>query len=137
MEGRTYKYYHGEPQYPFGYGLSYTKFDYSDFEVQVEGDNVSVSLSVNNTGELDGDEVVQVYTRKIDSKFWRPIIQLVGFKRISIKKGEQKSIKIEVDKKQFEYWDTGRQKYMIESGEYEIQVGSSSDNIKMILKINL
>ena len=135
MEGRTYKYYHGEPLYPFGYGLSYTKFDYSDFEVQVEGDNVSVSLSVKNSGEFDGDEVVQVYTRKIDPKFWRPIKQLIDFKRISIKKGEQKSIKIEIDKKQFQYWDTDQHKYLVEPGEYEIQIGSSSKDIRLTQKV--
>ncbi len=137
MEGRTYKYYHGEPLYPFGYGLSYTKFDYSDFEVQIEGDNVSVSLSVKNSGEFDGDEVVQVYTRKIDPKFWRPIKQLIDFKRISIKKGEQKSIKIEIDKNQFQYWDTDHHKYLVEPGEYEILIGSSSKDIKMTQLVNL
>jgi len=137
MEGRTYKYYHGEPLYPFGYGLSYTKFDYSDFEVQIEGDNVSVSLSVKNSGEFDGDEVVQVYTRKIDPKFWRPIKQLIDFKRISIKKGEQKSIKIEIDKNQFQYWDTDHHKYLVEPGEYEILIGSSSKDIKMTQIVNL
>lgn len=137
MEGRTYKYYHGEPLYPFGYGLSYTKFDYSDFEVRVEGDNVSVSLSVKNSGDFDGDEVVQVYTRKIDPKFWRPIEQLIGYKRISLKEGEQKSITWEINKKQFQYWDTDHHKYLVEPGEYEILIGSSSKDIKMTQLVNL
>ncbi len=89
MDGRTYKYFHGEPLYPFGYGLSFTQFQYSNLEVNIDGERIIASLSIKNSGSFDGDEVVQVYARKMDPKFWRPIKQLVGFNRISLKKGEQ------------------------------------------------
>jgi beta-glucosidase len=137
MEERTYKYFHGEPLYPFGYGLSYTRFEYSNFEIKIEGEKILSSMSIKNSGEFDGDEVVQVYTRKIDPEFWRPIKQLIGFKRISLKKGEQKFITLDIDKKQFQYWDLGQQKYLVEPGEYEVQVGSSLKDIRLAQKIKL
>jgi beta-glucosidase len=137
MEGRTYKYYHGEPLYPFGYGLSYTQFQYSNLEVNIDGEKIVASISIKNSGDFDGDEVVQVYARKADPKFWRPIKQLVGFGRISIKKGEQESIKIEIDKKQLQYWDTDDQKYAVEPGTYEFQVGSSSLDIRQTINLDL
>ena len=137
MDGRTYKYFHNEPLYSFGYGLSYTQFQYSNLEVNMDGEKINVSLSIKNSGDFDGDEVVQVYVRKTDPKFWRPIKQLVGFGRISIKKGEQKSVKIEIDKKQFQYWDTDDQKYAVEPGTYEFQVGSSSLDIRQTINLDL
>jgi beta-glucosidase len=137
LEGRTYKYFQGEPLYPFGYGLSYTKFEYSDISIKVDGDKAVVSLSIKNSGEFDGDEVVQIYAQKIDPQFWRPIKQLVGFRRISINKGEQKSVKIEIDIKQFQYWDKGQQKYLVEPGEYMIEAGGSSGDIRLSKNFNL
>ncbi len=137
MEERTYKYFHGETLYPFGYGLSYSEFEYSDLKISVEGEKIIASLSIQNSGENDGDEVVQVYARKIDPKYWRPIKQLIGFKRISLNKGEQKSITLDIDKKQFRYWNSGQQKYMVEPGEYEIMVGRSSDDAKLTKAILL
>jgi beta-glucosidase len=137
MEGRTYKYFHSEPLYPFGFGLSYTQFQYSNLEVNINGEKIIASLTIKNSGYFDGDEVVQVYVRKIDPKSWRPVKQLVGFKRISIKKGEQKSVKIEIDKKQFQYWNTELQKYMVETGEYEIMAGSSSGEPRLSKMLNL
>jgi beta-glucosidase len=135
MKGRTYKYFHGEPLYSFGFGLSYTRFEYLNLEIKIEGDKVLTYLSIKNSGEFDGDEVVQVYARKTNPKFWRPIKQLIGFKRISLKKGEQESITLEIDKKQFQYWDTDQHKYLVESGEYEIQIGSSSKEIRLTQNI--
>jgi beta-glucosidase len=137
MEGRTYKYFQGEPLYPFGYGLSYSRFEYSNLSIKVDGDKVIVTLSIKNSGEFDGDEVVQIYAQKIDPKFWRPIKQLVGFRRISINKGEQKSIKIEIDIKQFQYWDKGQQKYLVEPGEYMVEAGGSSGDIRLSKNFNL
>jgi beta-glucosidase len=132
LDGRTYKYFHSEPLYPFGFGLSYTQFQYSNLEVNINGEKIIASLTINNSGDFDGDEVVQVYTRKMDPKFWRPIKQLIGFSRISIKKGEQKSVKIEIDKKQFQCWNTEQQKYLVEPGEYEVMAGSSSEDLRLI-----
>jgi beta-glucosidase len=131
MEGRTYRYFKGEPLYPFGYGLSFTQFDYSNLSVKNEGENIQVTVSVKNTGVFEGYEVIQIYTNKTDPTFWRPMKQLVGFKRISLQKGEQKIITLEIEKKQFQYWDVHQQKYLIEPGKYEIHAGSSSADIRL------
>lgn len=131
MEGRTYRYFRGEPLFPFGYGLSFTRFEYSNMVVKTDSEKIQVTFSVKNTGDYDGDEVIQIYTRKMNPIFWRPIRQLVGFKRISLKKGEQKSVTMEINKKQFQYWNVNEHKYMIEPGDYEILVGSSSADIKL------
>jgi beta-glucosidase len=131
MDGRTYRYYTGEPLFPFGYGLSFTQFEYSNLIVKLEGEKIRVRVSVKNTGEYDGDEVVQIYARKSDPAYWRPIRQLVGFKRISLKNGEQKIITLEIERKQFQYWDVNQQKYLIEPGEYKIHARSSSADIRL------
>jgi beta-glucosidase len=130
MDGRTYRYFKGEPLYPFGYGLSFTEFEYSDTEIEVQADELKIKVGIRNKGEYDGNEIVQVYAHKTNSPNWRPVKQLIGFKRISLTKGEQKTVLFQIDKKQLQYWDTGQQKYLVEPGEYEIMVGSSSEDIE-------
>jgi beta-glucosidase len=137
MEGRTYRYFKGEPLYPFGYGLSFTEFEFSDPNVEVQADKIKVKVGVRNKGEFDGDEIVQVYVHKANSKNWRPVKQLIGFKRISLKKGEQKSVSLEIDKKQLQYWDTDGQQYKVETGSYELLLGSSSLNVKQTINFDL
>jgi beta-glucosidase len=95
MEGRTYRYFRQEPLYPFGFGLSYTTFAYSNirFPAKVEmNDSITVTVDVSNTGDLDGDEVVQLYLTDEKASTPRPIRQLEGFKRIHLKKGEMKTV---------------------------------------------
>ncbi len=86
---------------------------------------------------MDGEEVVQVYGRKLDPKNWRPIKQLVGFKRVSLYQGEEKTVSILIDKKQLQYWDIKQQKYLVEAGEYEFQVGTSSTDIKLKITLDI
>ena len=137
MDGRTYRYFKGEPLYPFGYGLSYSEFEYSGLQADAGNDQISLHLKIKNTGDFNGDEVVQVYARKINPQFWRPVKQLVGFKRIFLKCGEEKTISIQIDKKQLQYWDAENKHYEVEKGEYEFQVGSSSSNIKITTVENI
>ena len=137
MEGRTYRYFEGEPLYPFGFGLSYTEFEYSNPVINQNGDNLELQVELKNTGEYDGDEVVQVYARKVDPRFWRPIEQLIAFKRISLKQGELQIISIPLDPKQLQYWDVEAQQYRVEPGEYELMVGGSSANVRFVKRIAL
>ena len=137
MEGRTYRYFKGDPLYPFGYGLSYTKFAYSNASISQEDSQITFHVTVKNSGDYNGDEVVQVYARKIDPQFWRPIKQLVAFKRVSLKKGEEKTISIPIDPKQLKYWDIAEHKYLVEPGEYEFDAGSSCRDIKVSKSMNL
>ncbi len=131
--GRTYMYYKKEPIYPFGYGLSYTLFEYSNMNLDRKtagpGDIVNVSVTVKNSGYHDGDEVVQLYVADSTGPK-RPIKRLKGFKRISLKEGASKVVTIPVAVKDLAYWDETAKDFVVVPGEYEIQIGSSSADIR-------
>ncbi len=129
MEGRTYKYFRGDPLYPFGHGLSYSGFKYSNLNLAYDNKKIKLSFKIKNTGEYAGDEVVQVYAKKLDPQVPQPIKKLIAIKRISIKEGEEKIVQVSTGPDQLKYWNTETQKYEIEPGKYEIQVGSSSTDI--------
>ena len=128
------------PLYSFGYGLSYTHFDYKDLQVSKsvkQGKTcVEVYFSVTNDGQLDGDEVPQLYLHQLYSSVVRPIKQLRGFSRINLKAGETKKVVFTLNEKQLETW-TQEQKWAVEPGIYEIQIGTSSDRILLKKSINL
>ncbi|KFN10074.1 glycoside hydrolase family 3 protein [Paenibacillus macerans] len=130
---RTYQYFDGEVLYPFGHGLSYTTFGYeglslSPAEIGQDG-TVTVSVNVRNTGELDGDEVVQLYVRAEASCVPRPLKTLKGFKRIHLKAGEFKTVTLELKASELAFWDVTRERYCVETGAYTIMVGPSSEKI--------
>jgi len=133
--GRTYMYAKEKPLYPFGYGLSYTTFNYTGLQfdqafLPVNG-TVTVTVDVKNTGKMSGDEVVQLYVKYLDSKVERPIKQLKGFKRINIPKGEQVAVKIPLKAEDLAYWDETQHRFVTEPGRIRIMIGSSSDDIKL------
>lgn len=134
MKDRTYRYFAGEPLFAFGYGLSYTKFDYSNLTANGSRipDNGQIKLKVNvtNSGNYDGDEVVQVYFRQPASVQNRPLQSLVAFQRVPLKKGESKEISFEIPVSKLRHFDSKRGGYVVEKGNYELMVGSSSDHIK-------
>jgi beta-glucosidase len=104
MKGRTYRFFQGEPLYPFGFGLSYTSFAYSGLAVpkQVKaGDPVHITVRVANTGNMAGDEVVQLYSRAVDGPGSAPIRSLIGFQRVSLKAGEKKTVSFDVSPRAF------------------------------------
>ena len=128
--------------YPFGHGLSYTKFEYSDLKTNKtifkDSDQVFVTANIKNIGDLDGEEVVQLYIKDIKSTTWQPLKQLKGFKRISIDSGEKKMVQFELNiTKDLSYYDALKQNYLVEPGDFEIQIGTSSENIllKKIISI--
>lgn len=134
-EGRTYRYFKGRPLYPFGFGLSYSKFEYSGLKVSKEkakvGDTLTVSFNISNTGERDGDEVAQLYVRDLTSKEPQPIKSLEGFKRVSVNRGEPRHVEILLPVESLRYFDVSRNDYVVEPGKYELQVGSSSADIRL------
>jgi beta-glucosidase len=135
-KGFTYRYYKGEALYPFGHGLSYTNFKYSKLTTNKtninEKETFKISFNVKNIGDYDGDEVVQVYIKDLKSKLKMPIKQLRSFKRVSLNKGDEKIVEFEFKPiEDFIYYNSTEQKYMVDKGSFEIQVGSSSQDIRL------
>ena len=129
-----YRYYEtaGVPvAYPFGYGLSYTTFEYSDLKATPSG----VTLTVTNTGKVPGDEVVQVYVAKPDAKVFRPAQELKGFARVHLGAGECTSIAIPLDDKAFRYWNVKTDDWAVEGGRYEVRVGGCSTDIRLTTQV--
>lgn len=120
-----------QPLYAFGYGLSYTRFDYSDLKVMAEGSgNYKVSFTVTNSGDRDGDEVAQLYLRDVLASVVQPVKQLKHYQRINIKKGETKKISFLLTQDDFSLINASMQK-VVEPGSFLIQIGNSSDNIHL------
>src|SRR6185369_9025496 len=121
MQGRTYRYFKGEPLYPFGHGLSYTNFVYSNLRSKV-GDSIKVTVDVRNTGEIAGDEVVQLYLTDVAASAPVPIRTLVGFDRISLRPREKRTVTFTITPRQLSLIDN-RGKRVIKPGEFMISAG--------------
>jgi beta-glucosidase len=134
--GRTYWYFNKDVSYEFGYGLSYTTFEYSNFSISkssiTPNDKITVSVDVKNTGSVDGDEVVQVYVKTPDSpaSLERPIKRLRGFRRVTIAAGQTKTVPINIDCADLWFWDSGNDRIMFDQGRYIFEIGSSSKDIR-------
>ena len=133
MENRTYKYYTGTPLYAFGHGLSYTTFGYEKMELSSAsakvGETVAVNVTVKNSGDRDGDEVVQVYATELHPSVPMPLKTLVGFKRVAFKAGEVKTVSIEVPVERLRRWDEEGRRYVVDPGQWKIAAGPSSDQL--------
>jgi len=139
--GRTYIYFRGEPLYPFGYGLSYTTFKYSNLctsSASIDGNGeITISVDIQNTGDRAGDEVVQMYVKHLNSEVERPIKELKGFKRITLQPNETKTIQMPLKAKAIAYWDQSKHSFVVEKGKIKIMVGSSSADIKFEKTVNV
>ena len=131
--GRTYKYFEGEPLYEFGYGLSYTSFEYSALKVSRHGKGWNVKFCVANTGDVAGDEVAQVYARIPDYEGKSPIKELKGFQRISLNPGEKKDVTVFIPDSRLRWWNDTDHEFKYSSIKPEIMVGSSSADIRLSL----
>ncbi|MDB6156449.1 MAG: glucan 1,4-alpha-glucosidase [Gammaproteobacteria bacterium] len=136
MRGRTYRYFEGEPLFPFGYGLSYTHFEYSGLQIDhsrvAEHDTVHVSLTVKNVGPRTGDEVVQLYVREVTPRERRAVKALRGIERLTLKPGDTRRASFTlVPDKDFTHYDVEHKRYAVNGGSYELQVGASSSDIRL------
>ena len=120
-------------RFPFGYGMSYTIFAYSDMAADEQG----VSLTVTNTGSVAGTEIVQLYVAKKNSDLFRPAKELKGFARVTLAPGEKQRINIMLDDKAFRFWNVKANRWEIEGGEYELLVGASVEDIRLCEKISV
>ena len=130
-KGRTYQYFKGNVLYPFGYGLSYTSFKYSDLQVTEGNQEVNVSFCLKNVGKYAGDEVAQIYVKLPERDKIMPIKELKGFERISLKRGESRKVTIRLKKDLLRYWDEEKGCFVHPSGDYTIMVGASSADIRL------
>ncbi|HTB63024.1 MAG TPA: glycoside hydrolase family 3 C-terminal domain-containing protein, partial [Opitutales bacterium] len=142
MANRTYRYFTGKPLFAFGHGLSYTQFQYSKPELfvdTVDGDGtITLSIDIANTGDRDGDEVVQIYAHPQGNT--DPLVprqRLVAFQRVSISKGNHVVVPFSIPTKNLRLWDTVKKDYVVAAGAYEFQIGAASDDIRQtaIVKI--
>jgi beta-glucosidase len=133
--GRTYMYFDGKPLYPFGYGLSYTKFAYRDLKTSAPSLSATGAIDVNvvvkNTGSLAGDEVVQLYVRHLDSAVSRPLKELKAFTRIHLRPKEEKTVKLTLPASRLAYWDAEADRWTVEKNQVEITVGGSSVDARL------
>ena len=136
-KGRTYQYFKGKVLYPFGYGLSYTNFQYSSLAISNSKEVLDVNFQIKNLGKKDGDEVAQVYVKLPQATIPMPIKQLKGFQRILINKGQTQTVNIQIDKSQLRFWDEKMEKFIRPQGTYQIMVGASSEDIRLEQSIQL
>jgi beta-glucosidase len=134
MKGRTYRYFNGNVQYPFGFGLSYTSFDYTwekqPAELKSVDDTLSFSVRVSNTGSVNGDEVAQLYIEYPNLERM-PVKELKGFKRVNIEAGGSREVQFKLPVAELKKWDMDQKKWVLYPGQYIIQIGSSSRDIKL------
>lgn len=133
--GRTYMYFKGAPLYPFGYGLSYTTFAYTNLRtssrtIPVEG-SVNVTFDLKNTGARAGEEVVQLYVTHLNSSVERPSKELKGFARVALQPGETKRVTLKLDAKQLAYWDVKSKRFVVEPDKVLLMIGGSSADVRL------
>lgn len=138
---RYFSTYDVEPQFVFGHGLSYTKFQYDDIEVNLteENDeiNATVKFKVTNIGEKEGAEVAQIYVNDVECSEKRPLIELKGFEKIRLLPDESKEVTVKLDKKSFAFYSDEENSWVVEEGKFNILIGSSSSDIKLEESINI
>jgi beta-glucosidase len=138
-----YRYYDTraiEPLFPFGHGLSYTTFEYSDLKaaaIAKIGEPVAVSVVVHNSGTRTGKEVVQLYVSDRQSSLPRPVKELKGFKKIELQPGESRTVDFVLDRRAFAFYDPLKADWAVEPGDFEILVGSSSRDIRLTTGLKL
>jgi beta-glucosidase len=132
-----YRYYDAkdvDPLFPFGHGLSYTTFAYSNLRLPTEvraGEDFDVSLTVENTGEVPGQEVVQLYVRDVESTLIRPVKELKDFTKIALDPGESEKVSFKLKPRSLSYYDPHQGAWVAEAGEFEVLVGSSSRDLRL------
>jgi beta-glucosidase len=133
--GRTYMYFKGDPLYPFGYGLSYTTFKYSNLKTSAaplkSGGQIMVSVDITNTGKRAGDEVVELYAAHVNSKVDRPGKELKGFQRVTLKPKETRTVQLPLKADALAYWNEAKNGWVVEADQVKLMVGSSSADSRL------
>ena len=125
-----------QPLFPFGHGLSYTNYKYENLKIEKKAEKIFCTLEVSNIGKFDGKEIIQCYVSSPITNEEEPIKTLQSFKKVKIKKGQTKTVKLKLNERNFSYWDTASKNWKIKKGDYQISIGSSSKNIHLKDKIS-
>lgn len=133
----TYMYFEGKPLYPFGYGMSYTTFEYSELSIEKAEDGYLATLNVTNVGDTDGEEVIQIYYIVNNSSVKRPIKKLCGFERVRINAGETKKVNVSIPLHILRIYDVRSKQMMIEEGEYTFSAASSSEDFRLSVNVSV
>jgi beta-glucosidase len=138
MGYRGYEHNHVKPQYPFGFGLSYTTFSFSNLKAVPAGDgHFTATFDVTNTGKRAGATVAQLYVGESSPQIKRPVKELKGFERVLLQRGETKHVTVELDSRSFSYFDVKASAWRADAGTYNLQLGDSSQNIQQKTAIQL
>jgi beta-glucosidase len=141
MSNRTYRYFNGRPEFAFGHGLSYTKFNYASASLDksklAATDTIKISFQLKNSGARDGDEVPQIYFRHVHSAQPQPGLALCGFTRIHLAQGQGARLTVDVPVERFRFWDSAKQQYVVEPGDYELLVGAASDDLRLRVPLKI
>ena len=141
MKGRTYRYFKGTPLYPFGYGLSYSTFNYQNISLSKkavkQSDSINVNVTIKNTSATDGEEVVQIYASADNIKKFRPVKTLIGFERVFLKANQTKLVTVKVAVQSLRQFNVAKNEYEVYKGIYSIHAGSSSADIPLETKLKV
>ncbi len=137
MGYRYYDAYNIPILFPFGFGLSYSQFDYKDLKLKLNGKTLEVSFEIENVSDKDGKEISQIYVRALNSCVYRPYKELKGFAKTFIKAGQSAKVSVKLDGRAFEYWSVANDGWQTGEGVYEIIVGASCKDVKLKSKIKI
>lgn len=124
-------------RYPFGFGLSYTEFAYSDLKLDTQNGEYTACLNVSNTGKYDGAEIVQLYVSAPESGVFKPLRELRGFSKVSVKAGQTEHVTIRFSQDDLRYYHPGLKKWVLEPGTYRVQIGASCEDIRLETELEI
>jgi len=134
-----YRYYDTKkvtPEFPFGFGLSYTKFNYEKLKTQKIGNAIKGMVTIRNSGKMDGSEIVQIYVQPVNPGVFRPVHELKSFKKVFIRSGQSKTIVFDLGPDAFSYYDVKLKNWKIDHGKYIVEVGASSRDIRQVKNVS-
>jgi beta-glucosidase len=141
MSNRTYRYFSGTPEFAFGHGLSYTRFQYRAADLNLTNldanGTAQLTVTLENTGAHDGEEVAQVYLRRATPGLFRGRLALCGFSRVPVPASGTKTVSIQIPMERFRCWSVAQKRYVVEPGDYELLLGAASDDIRLRLPLRI